>query len=263
MPTKLAGVPPAGHGRIIHKKITMIKNKPPTTHDTKNKDSKPVVVSTKAAVSSNKKLLATYLKSNTGMSKQGRVFVPPPAQDDTLFQEFPGDVELSKSTPKLVHFVFGLEEKPHWGFVRFSNTLSLLRNIEPDALVIWYKYVPRNDQWWDRTVSLPNVVLVDGARQADTLFGKKIQNTAHRADAIRVEILWVYGGIYVDSDFVAVASFNDLLRSGKFIAGAQFPDFSQSANAVMISPPRHPTLETYIRAAATEYDPKCWGCYSV
>lgn len=64
------------------------------------------------------------------------------------------------------------------------------------------------------------------------------------ADLVRLDVLWVYGGIYVDSDCEPVRPLDPLLGLGFFIGQQQW---GICTNAVMGSEPCHPALDAYIR----------------
>lgn len=54
-----------------------------------------------------------------------------------------------RKIPPIVHYVFGLSRdfggKP-FGFAQFVAMNSMLENIHPDKVMIWYKYEPTS--WW-------------------------------------------------------------------------------------------------------------------
>jgi len=53
----------------------------------------------------------------------------------------------------------------------------------------------------------------------------KIQNFGVKSDVLRYLILFKYGGVYLDCDFIAVNNFDNLIIGKKFIAGVCNPDF--------------------------------------
>jgi len=69
------------------------------------------------------------------------------------------------------------------------------------------------------------------------------------ADVIRLEILWRYGGIYVDTDCEPVRALDQLLRYDFFL-GTE--DGWYLANTVMGSVPGHPALRAYMDAILDE-----------
>ena len=69
---------------------------------------------------------------------------------------------------------------------------------------------------------------------------------AERADVLRYELLWRYGGVYVDADMEPLKPLDDLM-GGEFFIGDLKP--GRINNAVIGSAPGHPIMETAMREA--------------
>jgi hypothetical protein len=93
-----------------------------------------------------------------------------------------------------------------------------------------------------------------------------------KADVLRYELLYRFGGVYVDADQLCLRGFDDMLsRDDSFFAGYQNlgnPDLDDErrnatlvANAVVGAAPRHPILERVIeniRASPATQDGPPW-----
>lgn len=66
-----------------------------------------------------------------------------------------------------------------------------------------------------------------------------------RADLLRYEILWRYGGLYVDADFECLAPVDYLIKDTKLFAGWEVQD-QWIANGFMGAEPHHPFINTLI-----------------
>jgi mannosyltransferase OCH1-like enzyme len=67
----------------------------------------------------------------------------------------------------------------------------------------------------------------------------------YKVDILRLEVLRLYGGLYVDIDFEALANFEPLLLSGgKFVYGDDW--HATPCNALLYSPAQHPFLAFYL-----------------
>uniref|UniRef100_A0A6N2MQL1 Alpha 1,4-glycosyltransferase domain-containing protein n=1 Tax=Salix viminalis TaxID=40686 RepID=A0A6N2MQL1_SALVM len=79
------------------------------------------------------------------------------------------------------------------------------------------------------------------------------------SNLIRLAVLYKYGGIYLDTDFVVLKSFADLRNS----IGAQSIDVSRSwtrlNNAVLVFDMNHPLLLKFIEEFAATFDGNKWG----
>lgn len=72
-----------------------------------------------------------------------------------------------------------------------------------------------------------------------------------RVDAVRYFLLFKYGGVYMDMDFLCLKNITPLLEDGKAIFGYQLKDKNEEgaiANAFMAAPPMHPLFENIIHS---------------
>jgi glycosyltransferase involved in cell wall biosynthesis len=130
--------------------------------------------------------------------------------------------------PKVVHFVFGLEEQREpFHFVHYLSVASCLRVLEPDAVVFHHKHLPWGP-WWERVaphVELREVDLVPEVSAADYSLGTVpvAYRYAHHADFVRLDALIEEGGVYADIDTVFVRALRPDLFDRPFVIGAEPP----------------------------------------
>lgn len=67
------------------------------------------------------------------------------------------------------------------------------------------------------------------------------KNLGSKSDILRYEILKKYGGLYIDTDFECLKSFNDLLYL-KFFAGLSYDKNPQLCNGLIATIPNHPII---------------------
>lgn len=72
----------------------------------------------------------------------------------------------------------------------------------------YYKY-ESDGVWWERAKEFVELVQVSVPRQ---IFGNKLYTCAHKADVLRLIILFKYGGIYLDIDTICIKPFAPLLK---------------------------------------------------
>ncbi len=94
-----------------------------------------------------------------------------------------------------------------------------------------------------------------------------ISKFEHKADFVRMDTLWEYGGIYLDTDAVPLRDISDLRNSGfaNIVSGAIAITMKHSGlinNAVMISTPGTALMDIYIQAAHQFFD-GFWALASV
>lgn len=77
------------------------------------------------------------------------------------------------------------------------------------------------------------------------------QNGAQKAGLVRLELLWTYGGIYVDSDVQPLRSMEPLLTAKAFAA---YEDENVVPDAVLGSVPQHPAFRKMLSLATEGVD---------
>ena len=71
---------------------------------------------------------------------------------------------------------------------------------------------------------------------------------AHRADIVRVKLLETYGGVWIDSDFISMNSFDTLINSSsRHHKLYYYRDSWQATNGILIAPPRHSIVVEWSR----------------
>ena len=133
--------------------------------------------------------------------------------------------------PKIVHFVFGLDEnfggKP-FNLIHKIAIKSAIDIIKPNKVFLYNKYEP-NSLYWEEIKSLVEIVKINPPSE---IFGRPIEHCAHKTDVIRLTKLIETGGIYLDVDTICLNSFDNLLDN-KFVMGKQ--DEWGLCNAIMLS----------------------------
>jgi glycosyltransferase involved in cell wall biosynthesis len=125
--------------------------------------------------------------------------------------------------PNIIHYVFGLEKQTEeFLFVYYLSILSNILINKPIIIYFHYQYLPYG-KWWNKIVPYLklNYIICDNLKWGD----KKIIKTAHKADKIRLDILYKYGGIYMDIDTISYRPYNHLLNNYDFVIGIQELDF--------------------------------------
>jgi len=74
---------------------------------------------------------------------------------------------------------------------------------------------------------------------------EKLRVPAERADILRVELLWRFGGVYIDTDFECLRPLEGLLQDVECFVG--YFNKSRINNAIIGSVPRHPLLGRALR----------------
>ncbi len=144
--------------------------------------------------------------------------------------------------PKIIHFIWlGSPYPTAKYYERFYKTWEILHPTY--EIIIW------------------DDVRVDNLRKESELINAKAfdlaSNYGEKSDILRLEILYRYGGIYVDVDFKCIKPFDKLIESGlRFFIGESNvqTDKVELNNALIGSVPNHPILLQCINAI--QPDPK-------
>jgi inositol phosphorylceramide mannosyltransferase catalytic subunit len=97
-------------------------------------------------------------------------------------------------------------------------------------------WIDRHPGWLLRVWTDDN--LLEGAHRGEVY--ETLRTPAERADMLRLELLWRFGGVYVDCDFECVRPIEPLLGGVEFFAGYRKPGHAN--NAIMGSVAGHPLV---------------------
>ena len=134
--------------------------------------------------------------------------------------------------PKVVHYTWFYSKKNcNLKFHHFMSLLSAYKYMKPKEIIVWYDDLPCG-KWWEEAKSRVPVLTLHYMAPPQTVFGKPIRVPEHKSDVARLDILLKYGGIYFDTDMVALKSWDPLLYYNTTL-GAE--SNSHLANGVIIS----------------------------
>jgi mannosyltransferase OCH1-like enzyme len=82
---------------------------------------------------------------------------------------------------------------------------------------------------------------------------EKSEKMAQKADILRYEIVYNYGGFYIDSDFESLQKIDELLGNINFVSGFEHNDRNFIANGFFGSVKEHPILKNIIEQMRNNY----------
>ena len=125
--------------------------------------------------------------------------------------DFHSDQEFQ--VPNIVHYIWYNTQPAPFQFHHMLSVLSVHKFIKPD-IIYFHTDTPPTGKYWDRIQKLPELK-INKRKPPHEAFNEKIKDplyyTSH-SNVDRVLVLMEYGGIYLDFDFIAVNSFDDLRR---------------------------------------------------
>lgn len=157
--------------------------------------------------------------------------------------------------PNLCHFVFGFKEQnEEFLFCYYLAVYSAYIVNKPEKIMFFYHHEPHG-QWWEKLKKITVVELIK--IPIPTHIGKKeIKKTAHKADWIRMNVLYQYGGIYLDIDTICVRPWKHLLKE-KVVLGTQIP-IPGICNAIMMTEPKSKFFKIWLDNYEEPFNPDGW-----
>ena len=160
--------------------------------------------------------------------------------------------------PNIIHFIFGL--KPDFGGKPFSYFHYLAVKSaavvnRPDAIIMHYAHEPAGE-WWE--AARPFITL-NRVTPPETVNGHRLAHYAHKADALRMQILTREGGAYLDLDTFCINSFEPL-RGHDAVMGVE--PGTGLCNAVMLCAPGSAFMQRWLDSFG-DFDNAHWNFHAV
>ncbi|GAA6050554.1 hypothetical protein JCM3770_005597 [Rhodotorula araucariae] len=182
---------------------------------------------------------------------------------------------VDRQVPPYVHYVFGLS--PTFGgapfnFIHFLCLTSALVTLRPEVIFFHYVYEP--DTWyWHRFVAdveRSGSTRLEMVRERDVteVFGNPVEHFAHKADVLRLEALYKYGGVYLDVDVLVIRDLAPLYRREVVMGMESQPNLDPAlppsglCNAVILAKPYSSFVARWIDSYRT-FDKSSWAKHSV
>jgi mannosyltransferase OCH1-like enzyme len=117
-----------------------------------------------------------------------------------------------ESIPNVIHLIYfkGIEfMKFHYECVK-----SMIRHMPDYNIIIYNDIEPENNEYWNDIKTYKNVK-VDKMDPPHSYDGYPLKYIQYKADVARLEILYKYGGIYLDLDMLIIKNFENIINTGK------------------------------------------------
>lgn len=160
--------------------------------------------------------------------------------------------------PSTIHYIFGMDEKfggKPFSYVHYLCVQSAVAVNRPRDVVFHVAHEPRGE-WWE---AIRPAITVNRVAPPTTVFGRRVEHFAHRADVLRLQILRSEGGIYLDTDVFCVRPLAPLLGH-RMVMGTE--PGQGLCNAVMLAEPGTAFLDIWFERYR-DFDGKRWNAHSV
>jgi len=167
---------------------------------------------------------------------------------------------LETDIPNIIHYIFGLKKQTEeFSFVYYLSIYSNYLINKPKVIYFHYQYEPYG-HWWDMA---KQYVKLNYINTTNIYWGKKrIVKFAHKADKIRLDMLYKYGGIYMDIDTITYRSYHHLLKYD-FVIGIQEENYGKDAiilycNAILLAKRECLFIKKWLEEYETYFVPTGW-----
>lgn len=139
--------------------------------------------------------------------------------------------------PNVVHYIwfYNIPDPPDFElkFTQYMSIYSVNKFIKP-RYILWHGNIVPKGYWWERTVKeVPNIYFVKW-KIPHSIYGIPLGKIYHSSDVLRLWILIVHGGMYIDEDCLVLKSF-DPLRKHDVVLGRELR--YTLANGVILAKP--------------------------
>jgi GR25 family glycosyltransferase involved in LPS biosynthesis len=149
----------------------------------------------------------------------------------------------SSEIPKIIHLLYFGETEFHNFHDRCVR--SMLFHMRDYRVVIYNNVEPKNNAFWDKLKMHPRVTIecVDVPTHFD---GYELGHFQYKADVVRLEVLYKYGGVYLDLDMLIVRDFSELFRNGMDLYLSREGEGPGLINAFIAAKPNNEFLKIWL-----------------
>ncbi|CAB4155580.1 Glycosyltransferase, DXD sugar-binding motif [uncultured Caudovirales phage] len=120
--------------------------------------------------------------------------------------------------PNVVHFIyFNGPGSREFGFVNYMAIRTAYEVQKPDALYLYYNTEPVGNPHWDRMKQYAILVQIDPPKE---FMGVDLPYVQYQADVVRLQKLFIHGGIYLDTDVLMLKPLTPLMNR-RCVMGAE------------------------------------------
>lgn len=184
-------------------------------------------------------LLGSYKQFKNDISDLKKTINPDFLKDDNI--------------PNIYHFIY-LDGGQPFRINDYIGIKSAYLIQKPDIIYLYTDKEPVGNIWWERVKKYATIVIVTVPKIANN---KIIPYFQHKADLMRLMILYEIGGVYMDLDIISLKSLNEL-RDKITVMGKETDD--KLCNCVIMSRPKTKFIEKWITKYETIYGSTelCW-----
>jgi len=156
--------------------------------------------------------------------------------------------------PKIIHLIY-FNKKPLKDY-NYKCINSIIQHM-PDYMIYIYNDIEPIDNEWNKIKLFSNVNIVQTNRI--TYYDDfKIEYVQYEADILRLELLYKYGGIYIDTDMFIFKNFENLIKTGVYYG---IEKGGAMINSIIISEPNNGFIKELLHSLKTGLRIGQWGAH--
>lgn len=165
--------------------------------------------------------------------------------------------------PKTIHFIYPATSKTRpWSLVNHAAVM-LARKYHPEyKIIIWTNKNPEVHYDLFYTASKAGAI-VQSIDMPTEIGGVEIEWPQYMADVLRLQILYAYGGVYMDTDIllrINIEGFRLTASEHKhLLLSWETPEQTSICNALMISPPENAFIGAWLEAMPEALKSPTWA----
>ena len=156
------------------------------------------------------------------------------------------------------YFIFGFKKQTEEFLFCYYMSVYSAYIINNPNIYFYYHFEPYGE-WWEKLKQIPNIKFIKV--NIPTHIGKKtIKKVAHKADWLRMNLLYKYGGIYLDIDTICVKPWENLLLNHDVVLGEEDNNNVPTiCNAIMYSKPKSAFFNKWLNLYEKYFVSDGWG----
>jgi hypothetical protein len=112
--------------------------------------------------------------------------------------------------PKIIHMIYFKERDFREYHLRCIE--SVVRHMPEYKIIMHNDIEPSDNEYWIKMKEYPQIEVVNRSRPRE-FDGFNLHFVQYQADVTRLEVLYEYGGIYLDLDILLIKNFSDIFES--------------------------------------------------
>ena len=158
--------------------------------------------------------------------------------------------------PKLVHLIYFKERE--FELYYYVCIMSMIDNMDGYKFIMYNDIEPEGNKYWD-LLKQNSAIEIKTYHRPTTFDGLNIYHVQYAADITRLELLYEYGGIYMDLDMLILKNFDNLLTKNDVYISYEGITNGSLINSILISKPKNEFIKIWLDSFKTGLRMEKWA----